>query len=175
MLGSFERKADLQQRLCLLAKRSALADEYLIKQNERRIWTCRSSRELLVIVVTNSTISQNPKFEFICRQPYQDQNSLLAALPRRHSQAYALHRFEGAIMSHMQHVAAVMSIVTESTWVCNMGSKPKPRHTPGACLFHDRVNLICLPILAAMSVAGLMGWYNPVKVYSLLQWTKDLR
>ena len=40
----------------------------------------------------------------------------------------------------------------------------KRREVPGANLFHDRVNLICLPVLAAMSAAGLMGWYSPEKV-----------
>ena len=40
----------------------------------------------------------------------------------------------------------------------------KRKEVPGANLFHDRVNLICLPVLAAMSAAGLMGWYSPEKV-----------
>ena len=40
----------------------------------------------------------------------------------------------------------------------------KKKEVPGANLFHDRVNLICLPILAAMSAAGLMGIYSPEKV-----------
>lgn len=45
-----------------------------------------------------------------------------------------------------------------------MGQKLKAKTVPGACLFHDRVNLICLPILAAMSVLGLLGLYSPEKV-----------
>ena len=42
--------------------------------------------------------------------------------------------------------------------------KRKSKIVPGACLFHDRVNLICLPILATMSVLGLAGLYSPEKV-----------
>lgn len=45
-----------------------------------------------------------------------------------------------------------------------MGKAAKRKEVPGANLFHDRVNLICLPVLAAMSAAGLMGWYSPEKV-----------
>jgi hypothetical protein len=48
-----------------------------------------------------------------------------------------------------------------------MGKLQRKKLVPGACLFHDRVNLICLPILAAMSAAGLLGLYSPEKVTNM--------
>ena len=40
----------------------------------------------------------------------------------------------------------------------------KLKPSPGACVFHDRVNLIALPILGLISLAGLLGWYEAEKV-----------
>ena len=45
----------------------------------------------------------------------------------------------------------------------------RKKEVPGANLFHDRVNLICLPVLAAMSAAGLLGFYSPEKVQISLE------
>ena len=43
----------------------------------------------------------------------------------------------------------------------------KTKQITCAHLFHDRVNLICLPVLAAMSIAGLADLYSPEKVTNM--------
>ena len=39
--------------------------------------------------------------------------------------------------------------------------------TKAACTFHDRVNLLALPILGTLAAAGLFGFYSPSKVTNM--------